>query len=329
MKDLFNGCIGLEGFFAGYHSYPGIWLEDDNGNLVYGSVQPETKVALGRLAQLYKSGQLDKEFGIKDVSKVANAIAEGKIGITFGEQWNPIYPLSSSFNNDNNADWQGYPLVSADDKPVRVPLRFRTHLYFAVRKGYEHPEAVVKMINLYLGKNWGAKNEFDKYYMPHENGSVSVWKFSPVTPFPPYKNLNAFLEIEKARKNNDMSVLKGEARAIQNNIEAYARGDKCFWGWEKIYGVNGVYNVLKQYIANDSLLLDKFTTAPTKTMVQKKAALDKYEKEVFVRIIMGDADLDEFDKFVENWNKLGGNEIVREVNEWYKSLKNQSKGLNQ
>ncbi|NLY44119.1 MAG: extracellular solute-binding protein, partial [Clostridiaceae bacterium] len=27
MKDLFNGCIGLEGFFAGYHSYPGIWLE--------------------------------------------------------------------------------------------------------------------------------------------------------------------------------------------------------------------------------------------------------------------------------------------------------------
>lgn len=115
-KVLYSGCMGLEGFFAGYHAYPNFWMQDSSGKLAYGSVQPEVKTSLQKLADMYKSGQLDKEFGVKDGGKVAETIASGKIGIDFGEQWNPMYPLISNYNNDNNADWVGYPLVSADDK---------------------------------------------------------------------------------------------------------------------------------------------------------------------------------------------------------------------
>lgn len=321
MKDLYNGCIGLEGFFAGYHSYPSLWQEDSSGKLVYGSVQPETKKALQKLAQMYKTEQIDKEFGVKNIPKVAEAIATGKVGIEIGEQWNPMYPLVSNYNSANKADWQGYSLVSADSKPVKVPLKFRTCMYFAVKKGYEHPEAVVKLINMHLEKNWGETNEFERYYMPAQNGNVGVWKFSPVAPYPSYKNLNAFMDIEKARNNKDMTVLKGESKVIQANIEAYAGGDKSQWGWEKIYGVNGVYNVLKQYKANNSFISEKFVGAPTKTMAERKATLDKYEKEVFIKIIMGAAPIDEFDKFVSDWNKLGGEAITKEVNEWYATVK--------
>ena len=32
--------------------------------------------------------------------------------------------------------------------------------------------------------------------------------------------------------------------------------------------------------------------------------------------------IDEFDKFVENWNALGGADMTAEVNEWYQSVKN-------
>jgi len=320
-KDLYSGCMAMEGFFAGYHAYPNFWHADSEGKLVYGSVQPAMKAALAQLAEMYKSGQLDKEFGVKDGGKVAETIATGKIGIDFGEQWNPMYPLISNFNNDNNADWTGYSLVSVDDQPVLVPLKFRTSLYFAVRKGYEHPEAVVKLVNMHLEKNWGETNDFGKYYMPAENGNVGVWKFSPVTPFPPFKNLNAFLAIEAARNAGDMTTLEGEAKVIQSNIEAYASGDLTQWGWEKIYGVNGVYNVLKQYQANNQLLVEKFSGAPTPTMVERKATLDQMEKEVFVKIIMGAAPVDDFDKFVSDWNKLGGADITTEVNAWYDSVK--------
>lgn len=320
-KDLYSGCMGLEGFFAGYHAYPNFWQETSDGKLGYGSVQPEMKVALQKLADMYKAGQIDQEFAVKDGGKVAETIASGRIGIDFGEQWNPMYPLISNFNNDNNADWTGYSLISSDDKPVRIPLKFRTSLYFAVKKGYSNPEAVVKLVNMHLEKNWGEVNEFGKYYMPAENENVGVWKFSPVTPFPPYKNLNAFLEIEKARNANDMSILKGEPMVIQSNIEAYANGDLTQWGWEKIYGVNGVYNNLKKNQADGALMVEKFVGAPTPTMVERKTTLEKMEKEEFVKIIMGESPIDAFDTFVENWNKLGGEAITKEVNEWYDSVK--------
>jgi putative aldouronate transport system substrate-binding protein len=320
MKDLYGGCMGLEGFFAGYHAYPNFWMERD-GKLAFGSVQPEMKNALAALAQMYKAGQLDTEFGVKDGGKVAETIAAGKIGIDFGEQWNPMYPLISNYYNDPNADWTGYELVSADDQKVLVPLRFRTRLFFAVRKGYEHPEAVVKLINMHLEKNWGETNDFGFYYMPQENGNVGVWKFSPVTPSPSRKNFNAFQAIHAARDAGDVSVLTGEPKVIEENLEAFAGGDTTQWGWEKIYGDSGVYNVMREFIKNDQLMYESFVGAPTPTMVERRATLEKMEKEEFVKIIMGASPIDAFDKFVEDWNKLGGEQITKEVNEWYDSVK--------
>lgn len=320
-KSLYSGAMGVEGFFAGYHSYPNMWVKTDDGKLAWGSVLPETKDALKALAEMYAAGEIDPEFGIKDGGKVAEMIAAGRIGIDFGEQWNPMYPLISNYQNDPNADWVGYPIVSADDKLPKVPQKFRTQWYYAVRKDYSNPEAVVKLINMHLEKNWGENNDFNHYYMPVENGAVGVWKFSPVAPAPTNKNLEAFNEIQKARKANDMSILKGEPAVIQSNLEAYYNGDTSQWGWDKIYGVDGVFNALNGYIENGQVMREEFVGAPTPTMVERQASLKTLELEMFARIIMGDVPVDEFDKFVENWNSLGGEKMTEEVNEWYASSK--------
>lgn len=320
-KNLYSGAMGTEGFFAGYHSYPNMWVKTDEGTLAWGSVLPETKEALKALADMYAAGEIDPEFGIKDGAKVAEMIAAGKLGIDFGEQWNPMYPLISNYQNDPEADWVGYPIVSIDDTLPKVPQKFRTQWYYAVRKDYANPEAVVKLINLHLEKNWGENNEFDYYYMPAENGAVGVWKFSPVAPAPTNKNLEAFNEIQKARKLGDMSILKGEPAVIQGNLEAYYGGDTSQWGWEKIYGPTGVFNALNGYIENSQVMREEFVGAPTPTMVDKQSSLRTMELEMFVRIIMGDVSIDEFDKFVENWNALGGAQMTKEVNEWYQSIK--------
>ncbi len=298
-----------------------MWVKTDEGTLAWGSVLPETKDALQALADMYAAGEIDPEFGIKDGAKVAEMIAAGKIGIDFGEQWNPMYPLISSYQNDPEADWVGYPIVSIDDTLPKVPQKFRTQWYYAVRKDYANPEAVVKLINLHLEKNWGENNEFDYYYMPVENEAAGVWKFSPVAPAPTNKNLEAFNEIQKARKLGDMSILKGEPAVIQKNLEAYYGGDTTQWGWEKIYGPTGVFNALNGYIENGQVMREEFVGAPTPTMVDKQSSLRTMELEMFARIIMGDVSIDEFDKFVENWNALGGAQMTKEVNEWYQSVK--------
>ena len=55
-------------------------------------------------------------------------------------------------------------------------------------------------------------------------------------------------------------------------------------------------------------------------MVERNATLQAMEEEVFTNIIMG-APIDTFDKFVEDWKNLGGDDITKELNEWYKSSK--------
>jgi putative aldouronate transport system substrate-binding protein len=65
---------------------------------------------------------------------------------------------------------------------------------------------------------------------------------------------------------------------------------------------------------------NKFVGAPTKTMVQANSTLSKLQEETYIKMIMEDK-ADEFDKFVNSWNKLGGEQITKEVNEWYDSIK--------
>ena len=53
----------------------------------------------------------------------------------------------------------------------------------------------------------------------------------------------------------------------------------------------------------------------TETMETKWANLKKMEEETFAKIVMGKADISEFDTFVENWKNQGGDQILKEINE--------------
>ncbi|MDQ0113711.1 extracellular solute-binding protein [Paenibacillus harenae] len=318
-KDLWGGAMALEGFFAGYNAFPNMWTEDANGKLVYGGIQPEMKEALLALQSMLKDGQIDKEFGIKDGGKVSEQFAAGKIGIQYGEQWNSLWPLQANVDNDPNAQWQAFPLVDLAGGATKVPAKFSTFTFFAVKKGVKHPEAVVKLFNMHLERNWGETADFEKYYMPPE--AEGVWKLSPVTPAPPLKNLNAFHDIQAAAGDN--SKLKDEAKSIKAKLDEYASGTsegRAMWGWERIYGPQGVYSVQDQYAKNNQFLMERFVGAPTETMIERKSTLDKLQNETIINIILGQP-IEAFDKFVEDWKKLGGDAITTEVNDWYANKK--------
>jgi len=318
-KDLFGGFAGLEGFFNGYHAYPTIWVEDEAGKLVHGSTRPETKTALAELQQMFKKGLLDKEFGVKDGGKTSETASAGKAGLSFGQQWLSAWPFQSNHDNDPNAVWKGYPLMSIDDKPARPEISLGTYQYWAVRKDVKHPEALLKMFNTYIETNWGETAEFSKYYLPGD--AEGTWKLSPVTPEPPHKNLASFLAISDAVANGTTAELKGEAKAIYENIDKYQKGDEKFWSWDAGYGTDGVYSVMKQYADKDLYMMNKFVGAPTPTGVEKSVTLSKLTNETFTRIILGELPIDAFDTFVQDWNKLGGEKITQEVNEWYEASK--------
>jgi putative aldouronate transport system substrate-binding protein len=53
----------------------------------------------------------------------------------------------------------------------------------------------------------------------------------------------------------------------------------------------------------------------TETMETKWANLKKMEEETFSKIVMGKADISEFDTFVKNWKSQGGDQILKEIND--------------
>ena len=55
-------------------------------------------------------------------------------------------------------------------------------------------------------------------------------------------------------------------------------------------------------------------------MVEREVDAGKNAERAFIKIILGEP-IDAFDKFVEDWKKLGGDQMTQEVNDWYASTK--------
>ncbi|SDY92248.1 putative aldouronate transport system substrate-binding protein [Evansella caseinilytica] len=314
---LFDPVLSIIGFMAGYGAYPNIWIEDESGDLVYGGIQEEVKEALQVLQDMYKHGQLDSEFVFKDGNKMKEQVVNGSIGMLYGEQWSSFF-VEDSRQNNPNAEWKPFPIVSNSGELPKVPLSSRTDYYWVVREGYEHPEALIKLINLHLEKNWGETAEYEIYY----STPYPAWQLSPITPYPVLKNLEAYRQIEHAVLTGKYSELTGEAKAIYMNMEDYLlNDDDTGWGWVLTYGFDGAFSILEQYMNNDQLLIDEFVWAPTDTMLELQPILYNRQLDIYQNIILG-SPISQFDEFVEDWERMGGAKITEEVNKIYKERKN-------
>ncbi|PQP81482.1 ABC transporter substrate-binding protein [Paenibacillus sp. PCH8] len=312
---LWDPVMGGAGFMSGYGATPNIWVKDAEGNLTYGGIQPEVREALQQLQTMYLEGQLDPDFGYKNGSKEFRLVQDGKIGMLYGEQW-ASFMIQSTRETDSEVEWQAYPLVAESGKSLFVPLRSNTGQYFAVRKGFSNPEVVLKLMNLHLDTNWGEHAQYETFY---NDDSRAVWMLSPVTPFPGNKNIDAYKQIRDARSTGDFSGLQNEALAIHKRIVAYeTKGVDSGWGWKQTYGPSGAFSIADSYEKKGQLLYDQFTGGITDTMVDRQIILRDLQLEAYMNIILG-RPIEEFDRFVENWRKLGGDQITAEVNAWFRT----------
>ena len=54
-------------------------------------------------------------------------------------------------------------------------------------------------------------------------------------------------------------------------------------------------------------------------MITKQGELNKLRDNAYISIIMGEEPVSYFDTFVEQWKAQGGDDIAKEVNEWYQN----------
>lgn len=305
----------LDAVGASLGAYPKIWIDDpaEAGKLVYGSTQPAMKETLARMQQYFKEGLLDKEFAVKNADKVAETIAAGKVGVFIGPFWAPLWQLQLNHKNEPEAVWNVYPIPAGPDGTVKPKASSFVYRWQVVRKGFEHPEAIVKMANLWYELWQGADAEWYHGLNKAEYKEVQegLKFYAPFWFDVPDKNMNLGYVMREALEKNDPSII--ESPEGQKMWDVIMEGSDYGWS-QRLITTQSEYVLGEQYKGN--YMFDKFNAAPSANMLSKKPILDKLESETFTKIIMGDS-IDKFDSFVEEWKKAGGDEITKEVNDWY------------
>jgi putative aldouronate transport system substrate-binding protein len=315
-ESLYGASSNIQGFLNGYHAYPNIWYERD-GQLVYGSVQPEMRDGLLALQAMYAAGQIDPEFGVKDVNAVNETIAQGKCGMEFGVWWNPYFPLNLSQQNDPTAFWSPFLVPSADSTPAKSQYSTAIGSFLVVRNGYEHPEALLRMVNFWTDNLVGSQDDTVRriFLGDIEAPDVVLYKYTPVVLWEPNAAIVAGNALRDALAKNDPSGLDLDAQWRYRIIQAYyEQGILEAWVEVATNGPGGASSILQQILEGNGLM-NRFYGPPTPTMAQVMPTLQSMQDEVIIKIIMGDP-IDNFDQFVQDWYNLGGAQIVDEVNQW-------------
>lgn len=329
-KDTLGLAVTLETFnswladaswlFGAYGASPNVWKKAGDG-LVYGSVQPEMKLALGKLREWMEKGYIDKEALLHNIDKANSLVTSGKAGILPAPLWGSQWPLADAVKNVPGASFKAIGIPTGPDgKTGHYTLGLAEHA-FLINKNFKHPDAAFlyfnKLLEFTLAKPGsdmenGMMEGYDYAIVDGKvtkatdripGGQFDVYKATliPEPPNDPKRNINSFTRLSQLK----------EGEMPTNQID------------------KGNYDCCKTMIKDaklafsyiDSAYRDIFTGAPTETMRSKGDFLVKMEKETFAKIIYGQLPLDEFDKFVEKWKSSGGSQITKEVNAWYKSVK--------
>lgn len=316
----YNYEYHLDILFAAYDSYPQQWMKDGEGNLYYGGVQLQTKEALAKAKEWYERGILDKQFLMRTNNNIADTIIEGKCGAFFGPWWAPNNPLMEAVQESPEAEWKPYLLTNTEDGKIRYAQQNTSTQYVVVRKGYEHPEVIMKMISVlfdYVRYTDINNEDFIHYYQ---------WNVDP-TARPIYINVDYSDALNRCY-NNLMSALNGEREVDSMELLEQSYYQYCMKyendpqnaspeEWAAYTSRIIACEILTEADANIEEI-KTYYFAETDTMRSVWWKLKEMQKQAYLEIITGQKPLDYFDTFVEQWYETGGRQIVEEVNAKYK-----------
>ena len=322
MNAIGGNQFGLDPLFSSFQSYPQYWLQDEDGTVKYGSIQPETRTALEKIQKLYTDKLIDTEMLVRNNCK--EAILSGKVGIFFGPWW--IGYTVSDATLAGEADWRAYFTPLSEDGKYYTHMPDPTSTYVVVSKSCKNPEAAIKIINYLIayGKDWvadgtSAKLEVSQFY-PLWNVYENADEIEVST-----ETLEKYLAGEITMDDVDFSqhkLLKNDMEAVTElKKEPYDDFSLDKWNLDSDLAKINLPRLVSLLVGGNPLVNDKYIpvynaySGQTETMQAKWANLKKMEEETFAKIIMGKADISEFDTFVENWKNQGGDQILKEIND--------------
>ncbi|QJD82545.1 extracellular solute-binding protein [Cohnella herbarum] len=305
--EMFENMWFSEIFFQSFGVHPSVWHEVD-GQLIPDMIRPEMKEAVQFYRTLFEKGYVNPDFVTKKESDFRADIYNGKVGSWAGE----TYQYNPSYSKTNGPKWFVNQPDQVDVSFIAPPKGPRGQtgygmkgdgIYFVwvIPSSVKNPEKIIK----FLDWTW-ASEEADRFFKfgieghnyTLENGEVKYDVGS------------------KENSDNDtfqMYQLTLNTREIGLNnpdvVKQLPEGDKIVAGYE----------------LSDSLVMDHVIGIPTLKTFEEKPELYPFGSlfiEMFLKVMTGEKGIDEFDKFVANWKKRGGDQAIEDATKWYNESRN-------
>lgn len=298
---------------------PGSWQEDDAGNLSYGSIDEGNKNTLKRLAGWHANGWIFQEAAATGAWDAMNQFTEGKAGIFIGRPW-AINSVRDVTSVAPEAVIKAYPNILQDNGEPTYQAAQINDGWLMFNKDFNNMEAFFTYYDWLYDAAFGT-GDFQYGYLENYDYDVVGDKivfdsklFDPAVtdPFMPGKStvmknapaldsMLAYADVKEGKEAQSSAQIRATAdfETAADMAEGYALAN----------------------VHREELLPNLFNGEPTATMKKKWEQLQTMEKQVYTNIIYGKESPDAFDQFVKDWKAQGGDEITKEINEWYQSVK--------
>ncbi|OMF21661.1 ABC transporter substrate-binding protein [Paenibacillus sp. FSL H8-0548] len=318
LKNNTNTWMGsLDWLFGAYGAVEEQWNKDADGNLEYGSVNPGAKQALAKLKEWMDKGYIHPDAALWDEGKTAEIWTNGKAGVLPGANWVPDWPAPDLLKNVVGSKYKAYPIPAGPDGLRGTKWQNSgVNSSFMINKDAKHPEAFFIYYN-YLLDNLANPAAGSDY----EFGFAKGYDWDVVDGVPTNNK-------DKVKDfNNEFPFITGPARIpdlYMKTLVKLADGAAPETPYEKqtaeFRKPENWYSAKIVMSQIDIRKQNYFTGAATPTMISKWSLLRQSELETFNKIIYGKLPIEAFDSFVTNWKTNGGDQITKEVNDWFKSV---------
>lgn len=308
----------LDVVFGAWRIAPEHWTPEGEA-LMYNATRSIVKEPLAVLRKWYADGILRKDLYTLQISDSQQDYSSNQCGLHFSPTYNL---LRDSVQNDPTArwGWTDIPTGPTGQKGKNGKSPYRD-APFCYRKGATTIEQNFQVINWMSDlieeperrmHGWeGHDYEWDGDEFRVGQVSWSKWTIGPVGAAGGSRLDPRYQGIDLAYKMNEWGKVPPEQRDAQQELFfADPTGVETLNREAQLYVI--------KHNAEDALQ-DSFQTLPTPTMISHWTDLKKLEDETYISIITGQKPMEAFDAFVEQWKKMGGDQVTAEVNEWWKN----------
>jgi len=295
----------------------GIFYRDASGDITYSWIQPELKEALSLLNQMYEEGLVNEEFTANGLNDLIEDITSGRVGMAYGSNWGTWYPYNLVYQRDGVIT-RAYPVPTIPGRPYRVGISSnKGGAVTVLRAGYEYPEAMIKMLNLYDETvNGGGQDGYATYWANEQ------YRLSPIYIDLPNEVYQTDLN-ESFRTGSSDNLTPFALRSYEYVI-GFGDGDGPLKDDPNAYGTWGQMNpdgslnvVLQKYIPDGAVVQNIMAQTVPEVWRTNVAVLETLTLTTFTDIIIGARPVDAFDTYVEQWLRAGGQATLDALEEIY------------